>query len=92
MEKKSDVIRDIAERSGQSQTTVEAVLTALGDSVEANIEEQEKYSLGSLGKLVLRQSAARKGRNPGTGDEINIPAKKTIALRPSSTIKAALNA
>ncbi|MDP3534191.1 MAG: HU family DNA-binding protein [Halomonas sp.] len=91
MDKKDDVLNDIAERSGLPKATVNKVLNSLGDSVLANIQSEQKYNLGSLGKLVLRESSARKGRNPSTGEEMDIPAKKSIALRPSKMVKDALN-
>ncbi len=91
MEKKGDVINDLAARSGHSKAIVEDVLVALGESVEANIGTSEKYYLGSLGKLVLRETSARQGRNPQTGEAISIAAKKNLGLRPSKSIKDALN-
>lgn len=91
MDKKDDVLNDIAERSGLPKSTVNKVLNSLSDSVLENIQSEQKYNLGSLGKLVLRESSARKGRNPSTGEEMDIPAKKSIALRPSKTVKDALN-
>lgn len=91
MDKKDDVLNDIAERSGLPKSTVNKVLNSLSDSVLENIQSEQKYNLGSLGKLVLRESSARKGRNPSTGEEMDIPAKKSIALRPSKAVKDALN-
>lgn len=91
MEKKDEVVTDIANRSGQPKAVVEDVIKALGESVQENIVSAEKYYLGNLGKLVLRESSARKGRNPQTGEEIQIAAKKTISLRPSKAIKDAIN-
>ncbi|MGP9551905.1 MULTISPECIES: HU family DNA-binding protein [Halomonas] len=91
MEKKEDVLKDLAERTGLSKDTVNTVLNGINDSVLESIKTGKKYNLGGLGKLVLRESKARKGRNPKTGEEMDIPAKKSIALRPSKKVKDALN-
>jgi DNA-binding protein HU-beta len=55
------------------------------------LKEGEEVSFGSLGKLSVTERAARKGRNPMTGEEIDIPAKKAIKLKVSNTAKKMIN-
>ncbi|MCA1025689.1 HU family DNA-binding protein [Cytobacillus kochii] len=69
--------------------------TALLDKFVAVIEEglvdYGEFPLGKLGKLVVKESAARKGRNPQTGEEIEIAARNNLKVKPSAHIKEKLN-
>ena len=60
-----------------------AFLTAIEDSVAKN----HKVRIDKLGILQLKDRAARKGRNPQTGEEIKIPASKNVAFRVASSLK-----
>lgn len=78
MEKKEDVLKDLAERTGLSKDTVNTVLNGINDSVLESIKTGKKYNLGGLGKLVLRESKARKGRNPKTGKRWISPPRRAL--------------
>lgn len=60
-----------------------AFLTAIEDGVAKN----HKVRIDKLGILQLKDRAARKGRNPQTGEEIKIPASKKVAFRVASSLK-----
>lgn len=51
----------------------------------------EEISLGGLGKFVPVEKAARKARNPKTGEEIDVPAKKSVKFKPAAALKKACN-
>lgn len=48
--------------------------------------------LPGIGKLVVVERAARMGRNPKTGEALEIPARKAVGFKPSGTLKGAINA
>jgi len=64
------------------KATFDAVFEALADGDEVTIP--------SFGKFEVRQVAARVGRNPRTGERVDIPAHSTPKFKPSSTLKAAV--
>ena len=65
------------------------------DLVEAlvnNLKKGNRVRLGGLGILQVKARAARTGRNPATGETIQIPAKKKIAFRPAKELKESVGA
>lgn len=68
----------------------EALLNGLMGVLVAHLREGDRLRLGGLGVLQVRDSPARMGRNPATGERIQIAAKKKIVFRPATELKAAL--
>ena len=66
---------------------VEAVLSAVAASLKAG----EKVSLQSLGVFDITDRAARQGRNPATGESIQIAASKAVKFRPTKSLKEAIS-
>lgn len=74
-----------------SQATVEKMLETLGDVVAAELLGDGEITLPGLGKLKARKTAARPGRNPRTGETLQIPAGRKIVFVPFKELKEALN-
>lgn len=56
------------------------------------LKQGKDFAIPSVGKIKVIQKAARVGRNPRTGENVNIPAQKAVKLSISSTLKEILNA
>ena len=69
----------------------EALLNVFFTALERAIEQGYDVPLDKLGTLTQKERAARKGRNPATGEEIDIEASKTIGYKPSKYLKDKLN-
>jgi len=69
---------------------VEKVVNAFFDTVEGVLKEDDKVQLIGFGTFEVRARQARKGRNPQTGEEINIPATKVPAFKAGKALKDAL--
>lgn len=54
-------------------------------------DEHERVTLPSFGSFTVKHRAARKGRNPATGEEIDIPASKNVRFKAGSALKEAVN-
>lgn len=87
----SDLITKVASITGESKKAVEAVLKTAGDVVTAHLQEGEDVALPGLGKLSVKQRAARTGHNPKTGDPVEIPAKKVPHFAAAKALKDAVN-
>ena len=66
------------------------VIQSFLNYVEENISKGLKVRIDKLGVLAVKNAAARKGRNPQTGEEIEIPARKKIAFRVAKSLKEAV--
>ena len=74
-----------------SQVTVEKMLDTLGDVIAAELLGGGEITLPGLGKLKIRKTAARAGRNPRTGEPLEIPAGKKLIFIARKELKEALN-
>jgi DNA-binding protein HU-beta len=66
------------------------VLTSFLAAIEEEIVQGKKARIDKLGVLYAKERAARKGRNPQTGEEIQIPASKKIAFRAAKSLRDAI--
>lgn len=73
-----------------SAVMVEAILDALGDVAAAELLGGGEIPLSGLGKLKSRDVAARRGRNPRTGEVLDLPAGKKAVFAASKDLKEAL--
>lgn len=84
----SQIVAKLAEDNQLPKKQVKSFLDNLADM--ACKEAKNGFTLPGLGKLVLVQRKARKGRNPATGETIKIPAKKVLKFRVAKAAKDAV--
>ena len=88
---KTEFMEKMAEKLG-GKKEAQAAYNAFMDTLSAEMKKPEgEMSFPGFGKFKVVQRGARKGRNPSTGAEIEIPAKKTIVFHVSKTIQSELN-
>lgn len=87
---KAELAATIAEKSGLSKTDAEKALNAFQESVIDAVKKGDKVSLVGFGSFEQTQRSARKGRNPQTGEEINILASKAPKFSPGKSFKEAV--
>lgn len=88
---KGDLIKSIADQSGISKTQATDALNAVIDGVSAALKGGDKVTLIGFGTFSVSERAARTGRNPSTGETINIAAKKQIKFKPGKELDDAVN-
>jgi DNA-binding protein HU-beta len=85
----SELITKVASISGESRKAVEAVLKTAGDVIGSTLGEGGEVTLPGIGKLSVTHTTARTGRNPKTGEAIEIPAKKKPHFSAAKALKDA---
>src|ERR1700689_3784951 len=80
----------LAEDNEISKKQAEAILGGLVGNIVKHLKKGERIRIGGLGILVVRKRAARMGRNPATGEAIQIKASKKGEFRPSKELKQAI--
>lgn len=88
---KSELIDAIAEGSGLSKTDAEKALNAMIDAVKGAVAGGDKVTLPGFGAWSQSQRSARQGRNPRTGEIVQIPASKGVKFSAGAQFKAAVN-
>jgi DNA-binding protein HU-beta len=84
---KSELIAKVAESTELSKKDVTNVVEAVFDAIAEALKNGEKVQLVGFGNFEVRERQARKGRNPQTGEEIEIPASKVPAFKPGKALK-----
>ncbi|MDD3852420.1 MAG: HU family DNA-binding protein [Syntrophomonadaceae bacterium] len=87
---KTELIGEVAGKTGMTKKDAEKVVNAFFDTVEGTLKSGEKVQLIGFGTFEVRERKARKGRNPQTGKEIDIPATKVPAFKAGKALKDAL--
>ena len=87
---KATLIAQIAEKSGLERKQAEKALDAFVDTVTAALKAGDKVQLVGFGSFEVKERAAHSGRNPATGDTIEIQASKSPVFKAGKTFKDAL--
>ena len=87
---KTELINAVAEASELSKKDATKAVDAVLDTILNTLKKGEKVQLIGFGNFEVRERAARKGRNPQTGEEIEIPASKVPAFKPGKALKDAV--
>lgn len=85
---KREIIDHLATKLDQPKKVAEQFLNEYTEL--AYKEAKKSFTMPGLGKLVVERRKARKGRNPATGEEIKIPAKKVLKFRIAKAAKDAI--
>ena len=88
---KADIIEQIYEKVGFSKKESAEIVELVFNTMKETLENGEKIKISGFGNFVVRSKRPRIGRNPQTGQEIEISARKVLTFRPSQVLKAALN-
>lgn len=86
---RSELVAAVAEKSGNSQAAVNGVLDAVFEVFTEQVSQGEKVSIPGWLAVERTERAARTGRNPQTGETIQIPAGYSVKLSAGSKLKAA---
>jgi len=89
--KKADLVDVVAQQKNLQRQQVETTIDALIDAIADGLSRGERIDLRGFGAFAVRESAARTGRNPQTGEPIQIPARKTPGFKPGKELKDRVN-
>jgi len=84
---KAELVSSVAEKSGLSKKDSEKAVDAVIESIQDALGKGDKVSMVGFGTFEVRDRAARKGRNPQTGEEIEIAATKVPTFKAGKGLK-----
>lgn len=88
---KSELVASVAEVAELTKKDAEKAVNAVFASVQKALVEDDKVQIIGFGTFEVRTRAARKGRNPQTGETIEIPASKNPVFKAGKALKEAVN-
>ncbi|WP_110113821.1 HU family DNA-binding protein [Bacillus sp. CGMCC 1.16541] len=87
---KTDLVNAVAEKSELTKSDATKAIDSLLDVISTTLGKGEKIQLIGFGTFEVRERAARTGRNPQTGEEMQIPASKVPAFKAGKELKEAV--
>jgi len=88
---KTELVANVAEKAGLTKKDAEKALGAVIESIEEALVEGDKIQLIGFGTFEVKDRAARTGRNPQTGKEIEIAASRNPVFKAGKALKDAVN-
>lgn len=88
---KAEIVESIYEKIGFSKKESADIVEMIFDTMKVTLEKGEKIKISGFGNFVVRHKKPRVGRNPQTGQAIEISERRVLTFRPSQILKAALN-
>ena len=88
---KAELVDYVAEVTGAYKKDVKATVDAVLEGIEVGMKRDGKVTLVGFGNFIVKQRKARTARNPQTGKEIKIAAKKVVKFKPGSELADSVN-
>jgi DNA-binding protein HU-beta len=84
---KADLIESLATKLDLQKTLAERIVNTMFDDIEGALQKGDKVNISGFGTFAVSAAKRRQGRNPKTGETIEIPASKSRSSRPARVLK-----
>ncbi len=88
---KADLVEIVAKKAEMTKKDVEQLVEIIFGSIVSTLNGGEKIELRGFGSFRVRERSARRGRNPKTGEPVDIPAKRVAYFKPGKDLKEIIN-
>ncbi len=88
---KAELVEEVSKASELTKKHSEVIVNTVFHSIIDALKQGEKIELRGFGSFRIRQRGSRKGRNPKTGEQVDVPAKKIPYFKPGKELKELLN-
>lgn len=88
---KADIVDRVYDRIGFSKKEASELVELIFENLKEVLEQGEKIKISGFGNFVVRGKHERIGRNPQTGEQISIAARRVVNFKPSQVLRAMLN-
>ena len=87
--RKQELIKEVAQRTNQPESVASTLVNATFDAIRDSLSQEEEVTITGFGTFKITHRAAREGRNPQTGEPIQIPAGYSVKVSAGSKLKEA---
>jgi integration host factor subunit alpha len=88
---KADIVESLYEKVGISKKEAADLVEMVFDTIKGTLADGTKIKISGFGNFVVREKRSRIGRNPQTGETIEISARRVLTFRPSQVLRAEVN-
>ena len=89
---KADIVEALYEKVGFSKKEAADLVELVFDTIKGTLAKGDKIKISGFGNFVVREKRSRVGRNPQTGQSIEISARRVLTFRPSQVLRSEVNA
>jgi len=87
---KKEIVRSISDRLNVTQLKAKDLVQCVFDCIAETLADEERIELRNFGVFEVRKRAARKARNPRTGDEVHVKEKHVVVFKAGKALEDAL--
>ena len=88
---KADIVESVYEKVGFSKKEAAQMVEMVFEIMKGTLEQGEKIKISGFGNFMVKEKRARKGRNPQSGEELEISQRRVLTFKPSQALKKLLN-
>lgn len=88
---KADIVEALYEKVGFSKKEAADLVELVFDTLKGTLSGGQKIKISGFGNFVVREKRSRVGRNPQTGESIQISARRVLTFRPSQVLRSDVN-
>ena len=88
---KADLIENVSLNTGFTKREAANIVEDFFDLIKSTLENGEMIKISGFGNFVVRNKATRNGRNPQTGEALEISSRRILTFKPSQTLRGAVN-
>jgi integration host factor subunit beta len=88
---KAELVEEVARSTQLTKRHAEVIVNTVFESIVDSLKDGEKIELRGFGSFRIRERNSRVGRNPKTGDRVNVPSKRVPYFKPGKQLKELLN-
>lgn len=88
---KADIVENVYQKIGFSKKEASELVEMVFGTLKGTLCDGDKVKISGFGNFIVREKKERVGRNPQTGEQIKISARRVLTFRPSQVLKAMLN-
>ncbi|MFZ3115884.1 MAG: integration host factor subunit alpha [Syntrophales bacterium] len=88
---KIDIIKNVNEKLGFSKKDATSIVESVFEIIKDSLANGEKIKISGFGNFVVKEKNSRRGRNPQTGEEIEISSRKVLNFKASQVLRKSLN-
>ena len=87
---KADIVEDLNNKIGLNKREAKELVDSLFDNIKKLLEEGHEVKLSGFGNFQLRNKTSRPGRNPRTGEDVEISARRVVTFKSGQKLKEAV--
>ena len=88
---KADIVEEVYRTMGISKKECVEIVDLTFEIIKETLERSENVKITGFGTFLVRHKKARRGRNPQTGEEMEIEARRVLTFKPSNRLRGAMN-